>query len=69
MRHKKPIAQIIPKGRRNLDEVRDAVAGLRELRAKIATRLGRKAKLSRTQIKSLISGRTTVNELPFLDQV
>jgi antitoxin (DNA-binding transcriptional repressor) of toxin-antitoxin stability system len=55
MRHKKPITRIIPEGRHNLDEVRDAVVGLRELRAKIATRLGRKAKLSRIQIKSLIN--------------
>ena len=54
-RHEKPIARIIPEGRRNLDEVRDAVAGLRQLRAKIATRLGRKAKLSSKQIKSMIN--------------
>ena len=53
-RHEKPIARIVPEGRRNLDEVRAAVAGLRELRGKIAARLGRNAKLSSAQIKSLI---------------
>jgi prevent-host-death family protein len=53
-RHEKPIARIIPEGRRNLDDVRDAVAGLRQLRSEIATRIGPKAKLTRTQIKSLI---------------
>jgi prevent-host-death family protein len=53
-RHEKPIARIIPEGRRNLDDVRDAVAGLRQLRREIATRIGPKAKLTRAQIKSLI---------------
>jgi prevent-host-death family protein len=52
-RHEKPIARIIPEGRRNLDEVRDAVADLRELRRKIADRIGRRA-LNRTDVKSLI---------------
>ena len=53
-RHEKPIARIIPEGRRNLDDVRDAVAGLRQLRSEIAARIGPKAKLTRAQIKSLI---------------
>jgi prevent-host-death family protein len=53
-RHEKPIARIVPEGRRNLREVREAVASLRELRGKIAARLGRKARLSSAQIKSLI---------------
>lgn len=53
-RHEKPVARIIPEGRRNLDDVRAAVADLRELRRKIVSRLGRKARLSDSQIKSLI---------------
>ena len=53
-KHEKPVARIIPEGRRNLDDVRAAVADLRELRRKIASRLRGKAKLSDSQIKSLI---------------
>jgi prevent-host-death family protein len=53
-RHEKPIARIVPEGPRNLDKVRNAVAGLRDLRARIGVRLGKKAKLSSAQIKSLI---------------
>ena len=45
-RHEKPIARIVPEGRGKFDKVRDVVAGLRELRGKIAVRLGREAKLS-----------------------
>jgi prevent-host-death family protein len=53
-RHEKPVARIVPEGRGNRQEIRDAVAGLRELRQRIAVRLGRKPKLTDAQVKSLI---------------
>jgi len=39
-RHDKPVARIIPEGRESLVTVRDAVAGLRGLRSKMAQRKG-----------------------------
>ena len=36
-RHDKPVARIIPEGRPSLEQVREAVEGLRQLREKIAT--------------------------------
>ncbi len=39
-RHDKPVARIIPEGRSSLATVRDAVAGLRGLRTKMAKRKG-----------------------------
>jgi prevent-host-death family protein len=42
-RHDKPVARMIPEGRESLATVRDAVAGLRELRAKMAKRKGYRA--------------------------
>ena len=53
-RHEKPVARIVPEGRSNLEEVRTAVTGLRELRLRIAARLGRGRKVSDAQIKSMI---------------
>lgn len=53
-RHEKPVARIVPEGRVSRQEVRDAVAGLRELRLRIAARLGRKPKLTHAEVKSLI---------------
>ena len=56
-RHEKAVARIVPEGRRrNFEEVRGAVAGLRALRQRIAARRGDKPKLTHTQIKSLIEG-------------
>ena len=55
-RHEKAVARIVPEGRRNFEEVRGAVAGLRALRQRIAARRGNKPKLTHTQIKSLIEG-------------
>ena len=52
-RHEKPVARIVPAGRSNLEEIRAAVTGLRELRQSIAARLGKK-KITDVQIKSLI---------------
>jgi prevent-host-death family protein len=42
-RHDKPVARMIPEGRESLTSVRDAVAGLRGLRAKMSARRGYKA--------------------------
>ena len=52
-RHEKPVARIVPEGRSNLTEIRAAVTGLRELRGRIASRLGGK-RINDAQIKSLI---------------
>ena len=53
-RHEKPVARIVPEGRASLEEIRAAVTGLRDLRNRIAVRLGRKPKLTPAQVKSLI---------------
>lgn len=53
-KHDKPVARIIPEGRGNLEEVRAAVTGLRELRGRIEARLRGKPKLTNAQIKALI---------------
>ncbi len=53
-RHDRPVARIIPAGRRSLHDVRAAVAGLRDLRREIAVRQGREPKLTDAQVKSLI---------------
>ena len=53
-RHEKPVARIVPEGRGNRQEIRDAAAGLRKLRQRIAVRLGAKPKLTHVQVKALI---------------
>lgn len=53
-KHDKPVARIIPEGRRSRDEVRAAVAGLRELRKAIAARRGDTPPLTDREIRSLI---------------
>ena len=40
-RHDKPVARIVPEGRRNLDEVRQAATGLRELQKEIGRGAGK----------------------------
>ena len=54
-RHEKAVARLVPEGRRNRAEVRQAVAGLRELRGQIAARCGGKAKLTGAEVKSFIA--------------
>jgi prevent-host-death family protein len=51
-RHDKPVARLVPEGTRRLDDVRRAVAGLRELQARIRTRS--KAKLSDREVRAAI---------------
>lgn len=51
-RHDKPVARLIPEGARRLDDVRRAVAGLRELQLRIRRRS--RAKLSDRDVRSAI---------------
>lgn len=53
-KHEKPVARLVPEGRRNLESVRKAVAGILELRRQIAARNRGKARLSGAEIKSWI---------------
>jgi prevent-host-death family protein len=53
-RHDKPVARLVPEGRRNLESVRGAVAGLFELRGKISDDNQGKSKLTAAQVKSWI---------------
>ena len=50
-RHEKPVARLVPEGRRNLESVRAAVAGLLELRGKIADCHQGKSKLTTAEVK------------------
>jgi prevent-host-death family protein len=51
-RHDKPVARLIPEGAQRLDEVRRAVAGLRELQQRIRQRS--RAQLSGREARSAI---------------
>ena len=51
-RHDKPVARLVPEGAQRFDEVRRAVAGLRELQQRIRRRS--KAKLSEREVRSAI---------------
>jgi prevent-host-death family protein len=51
-RHDKPVARLVPEGAKRLDDVRRAVAGLRELREQIRRRS--KARLSDRAVRSAI---------------
>jgi len=53
-RHDKPVARIVPEGRRSLDEVRAAVAGLRALQKEIAASRTGKPKLSWADFKEFV---------------
>ena len=53
-RHDKPVARIVPEGARRLDDVRRAVAGLRELQQRIAARRKVGAGLSDREARSAI---------------
>ncbi|HEY3856840.1 MAG TPA: type II toxin-antitoxin system prevent-host-death family antitoxin [Verrucomicrobiae bacterium] len=54
-RHERPVARLVPEGRRNLKSVRKAVAGILELRAQISKRNKAKPKLTSAEVKSWIS--------------
>jgi prevent-host-death family protein len=51
-RHDKPVARLIPEGAQRLDDVRAAVAGLRELQERIRKRS--RAKLTDREVRSAI---------------
>ena len=51
-RHDRPVARLVPEGVQRLDDVRRAVAGLRELQEQIRRRS--KAKLSDREVRSAI---------------
>jgi prevent-host-death family protein len=51
-RHEKPVARLVPEGRRNLESVRAAVAGLFELRRQILDRNGGKPRLTAAEVKT-----------------
>jgi len=53
-RHDKPVARLVPEGRAADETVRETVAALRRLRAKIAGRQGSRA-LSDREIRSAIN--------------
>lgn len=52
-RHDKPVARIVPEGAQRLEDVRRAVAGLRELQQRIALRKGG-VRLSNREVRSAI---------------
>lgn len=52
--HEKPWARLIPEGRARLALVRDAAAGLRALRKRIAKRTTGQAKLSLDDVQSAV---------------
>ena len=53
-RHDKPVARIVPEGRHSLEDVRKAVAGLRELQNDIARSAAGKEKLSWADFKAFV---------------
>jgi prevent-host-death family protein len=53
-RHEKPVARLVPEGRRNLESVRAAVTGLLELRGKISVSNEGKSELTAAEVKSWI---------------
>jgi len=53
-RHEKPVARLVPEGRRNLESVRAAVAGIFKLRQQIADRNQGKPKLTAAEVKAWI---------------
>ena len=53
-RHEKPVARLVPEGRKSLEQVREAVAGLRSLQAEIKARTRGQKTLAYTEVKSAI---------------
>jgi len=52
--HDNPVARMVPEGRRSLEAVRQAVAGLRELQQKIGAHCTGKPKLTWADFKSFV---------------
>jgi prevent-host-death family protein len=53
-KHEKPVARLVPEGNRNLKSVREAVAGIFELRKQIFEGNKGKPKLTAAEVKSWI---------------
>ncbi len=53
-RHEKPVARIVPEGRRSLEQVRQAVAALHQLRLRIDGRSKGKSKLSDAEVRDAL---------------
>jgi len=53
-RHEKPVARIVPEGRRTLTQVRQAVHSLEQLRKQIGGRTKGRAKLSDAEVRAAI---------------
>jgi prevent-host-death family protein len=53
-RHDQPVARMVPEGPRRLEDVRRAIAGLRELQQRIARRSKAKIRLSSREVRSAI---------------
>ena len=53
-RHEKPVARIVPEGLRNLEQVRQAVSALHEVRRRIAGRTKGRGTLSDADVRSAI---------------
>ena len=53
-RHDEPVARLIPEGGPRRDEVRRAVAGLKELQQRIRRRTGAHVKLTNREVRSAI---------------
>jgi len=56
-RHEKPVARIVPEGRRSLEQVRVAVATLNRLREGILARTKGRARFSPEEVRSAIEER------------
>jgi prevent-host-death family protein len=54
-RHEKPVARLVPEGRRNQESVRAAVAGLFELRRQIFQQNKGKPKVTAAEVKAWIA--------------
>jgi prevent-host-death family protein len=54
-RHEKPVARLVPEGRRNLKSVREAVAGMLELRRQIFEQNKKRPRPTAAEVKSWIA--------------
>ena len=61
-RHEKPAARLVPEGRRNLESVRAAAAGLFDLRQQIVHRNQGKPKLTTAEVKAWIDFRRLTHQ-------
>ncbi len=53
-KHEKPVARLVPEGRRNLESVRRSVEGILALSQQIAAKNKRKSALTGAEVKSWI---------------